>query len=201
MSRRVPIMATLIVATAVALLIGLGVWQLGRAKENEAVLTRYKAATRLAPISFPTLPLRDEDLPLYRYTTGNCLRPVGQHTAPGENHAGEPGFLVIIDCATGVEGPGMSVEVGWSKNPRAKTSWAGGLVSGLIVRDDRARIRLVAATPAPGLEASAPPQPTVRVMPWRNQVYAVIWFSLAATALVIYGLAVRQCLKPDTNKQ
>ena len=50
----------------------------------------------------------------------------------GENKAGEPGYVQIVDCATGAEGPGMSVEVGWSKIPNAKINWKGGPVSGII---------------------------------------------------------------------
>ena len=199
MSRRLPIVPTIIVAAAVALMIGLGVWQLQRAKLHAAELASYSNAARLPPITFATVPPRDDQLPLYRYATANCLHVVGRRTSSGENRAGEPGFLIILDCATGAEGPGMSVEVGWSKNPNAATKWAGGLVSGVIVRDKRSHIRLVTAAPAPGLEASAQPTPTVRVSPGRNRGYAMTWFGLAVAALVIYGLAVRKRWREDAK--
>jgi surfeit locus 1 family protein len=128
---------------------------------------------------------------MYRYATGNCLRVIGRRTSVGENRAGEPGFAIILDCATGAEGPGMSVEVGWSKNPNATTTWRGGLVSGVIVPDSRSRIRLVAAGAVPGLEPSAKPVPTVKISPTRNRGYAATWFGFAAIALIIYGLALR----------
>ena len=92
---------------------------------------------------------------MYRYATGTACGVTGQRTSVGENRTGEPGFAIILDCATGAEGPGMSVEVGWSKNPNATTPWKGGLVSGVIVPDDKSRFRLVAAGAVPGLEPSA----------------------------------------------
>lgn len=86
----------------------------------------------------------------------------------------------------------MSVVLGWSKNPSAKTNWNGGLVSGIIAPDSRSRMRLVAATPAPGLEANAPP--SLSAIPNNHRSYALQWFLFALMALVIYGLAVRQRL-------
>ena len=63
--------------------------------------------------------------------------------------------MLIVDCVTGAEGPGMSVEVGWTKNPNAAVNWPGGPVSGIIAPDRKSRMRLVAATAPPGLEPSA----------------------------------------------
>jgi cytochrome oxidase assembly protein ShyY1 len=196
MIRRLPVLATILVAAAVALMVWLGIWQLQRAKLHAAQLHSYQAAAKLPPIAFPTARTSDQALPLYRYATGNCLRVVGRRTAAGANRSDEPGFLMIVDCATGAEGPGMSVEVGWSKNPNAAVNWKGGLVSGIIVPDSKSRMRLVAATPVPGIEPSAVPQPTVRITPGRNRGYALTWFALAAAALAVYGIAVRKHLRP-----
>jgi cytochrome oxidase assembly protein ShyY1 len=193
MIRRLPIIPTMIVAAAVAVMIGLGIWQLHRAKWKEALLAHYAQAERLPPIAFPTVPIRDSALPLFRHATGVCLRVVGHRAVVGENRAGEPGYAQIVDCATGAEGPGMSVEVGWSKNPNAKVNWAGGPVSGVIAPDRRTRMRLVAASAPPGLEPSAPP--SINSIPNNHRSYALQWFSFAAIALVIYGLAVRKRLK------
>jgi cytochrome oxidase assembly protein ShyY1 len=201
MSRRLPIIPTIVVALAVALMIGLGIWQLRRAKLHEAQLASYAAASRLPPIAFPTVPIADVQPLMYRYATANCLRVAGSRTSVGENRSGEPGFAIILDCATGAEGPGMSVEVGWSKNPQARTPWRGGLVSGVIVPDEKSRLRLVAAGAVPGLEPSALPTPTVKVSPGRNRGYAATWFSFAAIALVIYGLALRKRWKQEQPTQ
>ena len=195
MFRRLPIIPTIIVAAAVSAMIGLGVWQLQRASWKEGLLARYAQAEQLPPIEFPTVPTRDDQLPLFRHATGNCLRVVGQRAQAGENRSGEPGYAHIVDCATGSEGPGMSVELGWSKDPNAKVNWTGGLVSGIIGPDRMMRMRLVAASAPPGLEPSAPP--SLSSIPNNHRSYALQWFAFALIALVIYGLAVRKRLNPQ----
>lgn len=192
MTRRLPIIPTIVVLAAVALMIGLGIWQLQRAKWKEGLLAKYAAAGTLPPIEFPTVPLRDDQLPLFRHATGMCQRVVGQRAQVGENRAGEPGYAHIVDCSTGAEGPGMSVEVGWSKNPNARVNWTGGPVSGVIGPDRRMRMRLVAASAPPGLEPSAPP--SLAAIPNNHRSYALQWFAFALIALVIYGLALRKRL-------
>ena len=195
MIRRLPIIPTIIVAAAVAVMICLGIWQLQRAKWKEGLLARYAEAERLPPIAFPTAPTRDAALPLYRHATGVCLRIAGQRAVAGENRDGEPGYVHIVDCATGAEGPGMSVEVGWSKDPNAKVNWNGGPVSGVIGPDRRTRLRLVAASSPPGLEPSAPP--SLDSIPNNHRSYAVQWFAFAAIASVIYVLALRKRWKEE----
>ena len=195
MLRRLPIIPTLLVLAAAAAMVGLGVWQLQRARWKEGLLARYAEAERLPPIAFPTAPTRDSALPLYRHATGVCLRVAGQRAVAGENRGGEPGYVHIVDCATGAEGPGMSVEVGWSKDPNAKVNWSGGPVSGVIGPDRRTRLRLVAASSPPGLEPSAPP--SLDAIPNNHRSYAAQWFAFAAIALVIYALALRKRLRDD----
>ena len=193
MTRKLPLIPTILVAGAVAVMLGLGVWQLQRAKWKDGLLRQYAEAEKLPPIAFPTLPIKDAQLPLFRHATGVCLRPVGRRAVAGENRAGETGYVHIIDCSTGAEGPGLSVEVGWSKNPNAAINWSGGPVSGIIVRDKRTRIRLVAGTAPPGLEPSAVPavSSASAVTPRGHRMYALTWFALAATGLAIYILALR----------
>jgi cytochrome oxidase assembly protein ShyY1 len=189
MIRRLPIIPTAIVLAAVAVMISLGIWQLHRAAWKDGLIARYAQAAQLPPIAFPTEPIEDEALPLYRHATGICLRTAGRRTAAGQNRAGEPGFVHIVDCATGAEGPGMSVELGWSKDPNARIAWTGGLVSGIIAPDSKTRMRLVAASAPPGLVPSA--EPSLESIPNNHRSYAVQWFAFAAIALAIYGLAVR----------
>lgn len=199
MSRRLPLIPTIVVIAAVAVMVGLGIWQMQRAKWKEALLARYAQAERLPPITWPTVPLRDEQLPLFRHATGVCLRPAGKRAIAGENVAGETGYAQIIDCVTGAEGLGMSVQVGWSKDPNAKVNWSGGPVSGIIVPDRRSRMRLVAASAPPGLQRSKPPEVSSvsPVTPAGHRGYAATWFSLAAIALIIYGIAVRKRLREE----
>ena len=190
MSRRIPIVATIIVAVAVAAMICLGIWQLQRAKWKEGLLAEYDQAQKLPPIAWPSQIKRDGTLPLFRSATGVCLRATGARVMAGESKAGEPGYVHIIDCATGAGGQGMSVEIGWSKNPNARIMWPGGPVSGIIAPDRRTGIRLVADGAAPGLQPSALPSPAT--IPNNHRSYAVQWFSFAAIALIIYALALRK---------
>ena len=189
MIRRLPLVPTILVGLAVAVMIGLGIWQLERRAEKETLLQTYRAAAGQPPIGWPALPPK-EPLPLFRSATGNCLQVTGFRTAAGQTAKGEPGFLVIADCRTGAEGPGMAVELGWSKDPNAGKTWTGGLVSGTIAPDSRSRMRLVAASPGPGLMASAPPSPDN--IPNNHLSYAVQWFLFAGIAALIYLLALRQ---------
>jgi cytochrome oxidase assembly protein ShyY1 len=198
MIRKVPVLPTLLVAAAIAVLIALGIWQLDRARQKEALLESYRAAAKLPPISFPTAP-STEPLPLFRWATGYCLKPVGHRAIAGENRSGETGYVHVIQCATGAEGPGMAVEIGWSKDPNAKWQWAGGPVTGVIAPDREHRMRLVAASAPPGLEPSALPdvRTASAITPAGHRGYAATWFALAAVALVIYLLALRKRRPPE----
>ena len=71
MIRRLPIIPTIIVLAAVVTMIGLGIWQLQRARWKYGLIARYAAAEKMPPIGWPTTPLRDDQLPLYRHATGN----------------------------------------------------------------------------------------------------------------------------------
>jgi surfeit locus 1 family protein len=192
MTRRIPIVATIVVIAAVAILIRLGVWQLNQAVRKQALLDRYAAAEKMPPVTWPTVPLEDAQLPLFRHATGVCLRVIGQTVHGGENQSGEPGYVHVLDCATGAEGPGMSVEVGWAKNPDVRVQWRGGPVSGVIVPDRRTRMRLVAASAPAGLEPSKTPDVSTvsPITPAIHRGYAATWFALALAALIIYTVAV-----------
>jgi surfeit locus 1 family protein len=190
-----------IVVAAVALMVWLGFWQLRRAHENERLLAQYHAASQLPPMSFPTGSVAGP-LPLFRWATGFCPRVVGEREAAGRNRTGDIGWAHIVQCATGAEGPGMSVEVGWSKDPNAKVNWSGGLVSGVIVRDRIQGIRLLAASAPPGLEPAALPsvETAMPVSPPRNRMYALQWFSFAVIALIIFGIALWKRSKEQRPK-
>jgi surfeit locus 1 family protein len=188
MRQKLPIVPTILVALAVATMIGLGIWQLERRKEKDALLATYAAAANKPPIGWPSVPPK-EPLPLFRSATANCLSVAGFRTAAGQNRKGEPGFLVIADCRTGAEGPGVAVELGWTKDPNAGRGYRGGLVSGVIAPDRVSRMRLVAASPGPGLMPSAAPSPAI--IPNNHLSYAIQWFLFAGIAVIIYALALR----------
>jgi len=190
MTRRLPLIPTLVVAAACLTMIWLGIWQLQRSREKEALLARYDAAQGQPPIAFPMIPIADQDLPLFRRASGHCLRVLSRRTSAGENRRGETGFLHIADCGSGAEGPGMAVELGWSKDPNAGAGWNGGEVSGIIAPDRKSRMRLVSATGLGGLEPGKPP--STATIPNNHRSYAVQWFLFALLAGLIYALALRK---------
>ena len=192
--RRLPLVPTLLVAAAVATMIGLGVWQIARAGEKKAMLARYAAAQGLPEIAFPTMPTKGE-LPLYRRASGLCIRVVGWNATAGEDRKGESGYSHFAACSTGAEGPGMVVDAGWAKDPNAKSTWTGGVVAGMIGPDRKARLRLVSGDGLGGLVASAPPSPAS--IPNNHLFYAAQWFFFAAAATVIYALALLKRLKAE----
>lgn len=187
---RWPVIPTIIVAAAVAVMIGLGIWQLQRKEEKEALIAQYRAASTLPPVAFPSVPREDRNI-LYRRATGFCLEPLGWRAVAGRNAQDEVGWSHIVSCRTGgLEGPGMQVDMGWSKSSAPPAGWKGGPVSGIIAPDRQHQIRLVSSQPAPGLVPSAPPSP--ETTPNNHLMYAIQWFFFAAAAAVIYVLALRK---------
>ncbi len=189
MTGRLPILPTILVAAAVAVMIGLGVWQTRRAEWKEGLLARYATADRQPSMAWPMIVGREEQLPLFRRASGLCLRPALTKAVAGRNRAGESGYVFLVDCVTGAEGPGMRVELGWSKNPKATFAWTGGPVSGVIAPDKQSRMRLVADRAPAGLEPSA--RPSLAAISNNHRLYAIQWFAFAVIALVIYALALR----------
>ena len=184
--RRLPIIPTLIVLVAVAIMMRLGFWQIDRLHQKEALLERYAAAQAMsADVPFP----RDADAAvpmLYRRSTLNCLRASGASAVAGRNTRSESGMAHTAIC-TRSDGGEALVVLGWSRSP-AEALWAGGTISGVVAPGPR----LVADPPLAGLAANARPDPTD--LPNNHLSYAAQWFLFAATALVIYGLALRKRL-------
>ena len=187
---RLPVLPTLIVAAACLTMIGLGIWQLQRSGEKEALIERYRAAAGRPPVAWPSLPPADDEL-LYRRSEGFCTEVVGWRAVAGRNRAGQSGWSNIAACRTGgLEGPGMQVDMGWSRSHEPPRGWRGGAVSGVIAPDREHRIRLVSEAPAPGLQPSARPNP--EDLPNNHLMYAFQWFFFAAVAALIYVLALRR---------
>jgi surfeit locus 1 family protein len=188
---KLPIIPTVFVLAAMACMIGLGIWQLQRKAEKEALLERYAQASTLPPVAWPETP--DMDL-LFRRATGFCLEPVSWRAVAGQNRAGDVGWRHIAACRTGGgEGPGMQAVMGWSRSPEAPEGWEGGEVSGIITLDPEFGLRLVSEEPVAGLQAVALPSP--EDIPNNHLLYAIQWFFFAAAAGIIYALALRRRLR------
>jgi surfeit locus 1 family protein len=190
MIRRLPPGATLIVLVAVAIMIRLGFWQIARLHEKEALLTRYSASVhQQAPVPWPASP-EAARLSLYRHSQILCTRVTGITAVSGRNAAGSPGWAHVAICAR--SGGTTRVVLGWSNGPEP-VNWGGGIATGVIAPGDATGPRLVADPPLAGLAANATPDP--RDIPNNHLSYAVQWFLFAATALVIYAIAVRKHLR------
>ncbi len=187
MPRRLPVLPTIVVLIAVAIMIRLGFWQLDRLHQKQALLAHYSSAVAMsADAPWP----RDEataQAMLYRHATIDCREVTKTATISGRNSSGQPGIAHQAQCML-PDGASASVILGWSREPVAP-DWRGGSVAGLIAPGPR----LVADPPLAGLQANARPDPAQ--IPNNHLSYAVQWFLFAATALVIYGLAVRKRLR------
>lgn len=194
MLKRLPLIPTVIVALALATMVGLGVWQLQRARWKEGLLTRLEANRDLPAIAYPAIPIDADDL-LFRRAAGVCSRPTLIRATAGRDAAGTSGWSYIATCADSREGPGMIVDIGWLPTFGVPVRWTGGLVAGVIAPDSKATIRMVAANAAPGLRPSQPPG--VDTIPNNHRFYAAQWFFFAAAAAFIYGIALRhRWIKP-----
>jgi surfeit locus 1 family protein len=198
---RLPLIPTLVVAAAVAVMLGLGIWQLERRAEKASAIGRYAQNLDKPEIAFPKIPVGDEHL--FRRAHGFCLEVVGWTMQAGRTGGGVSGWRHVAQCRTGMEGPGLLVDAGVTRDPKFKPVWKGGEVTGTITFAPDSRsllgglfdttprgLMLVADRAAPGLEPSARPDPSG--IPDNHLAYAVQWFFFAIVAIIIYILALRR---------
>lgn len=201
--KRLPLIPTLVVGLAVAVMVALGFWQLQRADEKGAAIQQYRANLALPATAYPASNPADASY-LFRTVSAHCLRVTGWRTMGGRMPDGRPGWRHIASCATGAEGPGFQTDAGVSADPNLQPKWTGGTVRGTATWEpDSAsalmrwlgkapppRLMIVAAEPIPGLKPS--PQPDPAGVANNHLAYAVQWFLFALVAVVIYVLALRR---------
>jgi surfeit locus 1 family protein len=200
--RRIPILATMVVAVAVATMIGLGVWQWQRAGWKDRLLAEYAAAASLPPLDLdPLLARGAEPAPLsFRRALVSCrAERVAPRLRGGRSRDGVGGYVHLVPCRPGASGLAgrLLVNVGWSRMPDEdlRLSLAGIVAGtlGLVEPDERdAPILLTSATALPPLAPSG--APGIEDIPNNHLLYAFQWFFFAAAALVIYWLALRRRL-------
>lgn len=202
MTRRIPIVPTIVVVLAAVLMVRLGFWQLHRMHEKEALLARYAANAGKPPAALAALFPVTEDV-LFRRAGAHCLDVVGWKSEAGRSAAGVAGWRHIASCRTGAEGPGIAVDVGISSAPDAPR-WNGGDVRGRLIwasvsapmiarffsAPPTPTPMIVAETAAPGLAPTAQPNPVD--IPNNHLSYAVQWFLFAGVALAVYAIALWQ---------
>lgn len=195
MTRRVPIVSTLVVLAAVATMVSLGVWQLHRKEWKEALIARYLTAeTMNSDVPWPSSPA-DYERALFRHTRVECAEVTGMSAISGRSADGQAGWAHIAHCGL-PNGGKADVALGWSNGP-AQPRWSGGEVGGLVAGSAKG-VRLIASPPQAGLAQLAAPDP--RDLPNNHLSYAVQWFLFAMTALVIYALALRKRWRQDALK-
>ena len=179
MMQRLPLFPTLVVAAAVLTMIGLGIWQLGRMEEKEALLARYEAAAKNAGDA--AFPLAGDGAEVwFRRSSVSCDQVEKIEAVAGTSARGQKGWVQRATCASGA-----LVDIGFAREFSA-AEWTGGTVTGVIAPGPR----LIADPPVGGLSAMAPPDPGD--LPNNHLAYAGQWFFFAITALVIYVLALRR---------
>jgi len=185
--KRLPLLPTLLVLVAVAIMIWLGFWQIGRLHEKEALLARYAAAQHTADeVPWPRNDAEAQD-ELYRRSRVTCVRVTDRGSMAGRNAKDESGLAQSVQCLL-PDGRAAKVILGWSLQPVIAADWQGGDVRGIIAPGPR----LVADPPLAGLEPNERPDPSD--IPNNHFSYAVQWFLFAATALIIYAVALRRRL-------
>jgi len=185
--RRLPLIPTLIVTAAVATMIALGIWQLGRGREKAALLARYASVETLSSaVPWPAT-AQEREAALYRHSAFECLEVLAMRETAGRSEERQPGWAHVARCRLprGVE---AEVALGWSREP-SPPLWQGGEVTGFVAPAGDG-VRLVAAPAQAGLTQLAAPNP--RDLPNNHLSYAVQWFFFAATAVVVYILALRR---------
>jgi cytochrome oxidase assembly protein ShyY1 len=195
--RRVPVIPTLIVAAAVATMIGLGIWQLHRATWKEALLAEYSRAMTLPAVDLDPLLAGGRPLPAisFRRALVTCdARDVAVDPRAGRSAADVSGQAYYVPCRPGAAGPAgrLRVNAGWADRPDAVARLSlHGIVAGrLSLVGEDGPIILTAATATPPLAPSQPPG--LDNIPNNHLLYALQWFFFALAAAVIYGLALRK---------
>lgn len=196
MARQLPLIPTVLVLVAVAVMVRLGFWQIDRMHQKDAQIASYTAASReTAAIDSPAFTGLDDGL-LYRRVSFSCPKVAGWRTTAGRSADNRDGIIQVARCewsdGSAARPHAVEVEAGWSNNPAAPT-WAGGPVSGTYVPGGLLGYKVVADPPLGGLAANARPDPND--LPNNHWSYAVQWFLFALTALVIYALALRKRAK------
>lgn len=209
MSRRIPVLGTLVVFALAAFLISLGIWQLQRAQWKADLIARLEAAPAqpmLEPQDFLDAMLGLKSVQYRRAqhicrpsTNGGTVRPYD--LKGGSSRGGRGGFLVLVSCRPANRPPDLVVVAGWTRNPDAlrQSYTVDTMFEGLIIErpygdaTGRPQFMLIPTTAIPGLQPSRLPSPAD--LPDNHLAYAGQWFGLAGALLVIYGIWVRRRAK------
>lgn len=182
MPRYIPLIPTTIVILAVAAMVGLGFWQIGRSGEKAEMIARYAdAVDSVAAVPFP-LAGDGKDV-WFRRSTIMCENVMAIQPVAGTAQSGAKGWAMRAQCAVGNDRQAL-VDLGFSRGLELP-QWDGGEATGVIAPGPR----LIADPALSGLQPLAKPDPGD--LPNNHIAYAGQWFFFAITALVIYWLALK----------
>lgn len=195
--RRLPIVPTLVVIAAVAVMIALGIWQLQRAAWKDRILAEYQAAASLSALDLDPLLAREDGLPplAFRRVLVTCqTRNAVPDLRGGRSERGQGGYSYFVPCRPGADGLAgrLTVNAGWTPLPDGgRRVSLDGIVAGRLGPVEPGRpITLTSASAQPPLAPSTPP--SIDDIPNNHLAYAFQWFFFAAVAVVIYLLALRR---------
>lgn len=189
MTRRLPLVPTIITVLMLPVLIALGIWQLSRADWKDALLERLAAAPQLPSVELP----RDwsSDLDFRRAVVDCVVDRATPIVRAGRSTASIPGYSYFVPCRMPGTDKKLTLDAGWSPRPdTVQTVTAAGPFTGLLRATSGDGYILVSANPVPSLVPSAPP--SVDEIPNNHMSYAMQWFFFAATLTVIYLIYLQQ---------
>ncbi|MFN3946264.1 MAG: SURF1 family protein [Allosphingosinicella sp.] len=190
--RAVPILPTLVVAAAVAVMVALGFWQMDRAAWKAELLQDLREARTLPPIDLDAAPLNAARGHPFRRAEVTCVYgPAMPQPQAGRNRQGATGYRYLVPCHPAPHGaPPLLVDIGFARSPDAlrEVRIAGRFEGTLSSGTGEGPMFLTADRPQPPLEPSAPPSPDE--IPDNHMMYAGQWFFFALVAVVIYILAL-----------
>jgi len=180
--RRLPILSTLLVLAAVGVMIALGLWQLDRKAQKEAMLARYAVAQTLsAEVPWPSNPA-EQELALFRRTTLDCRVAGKDAPLAGYDRRGTVGWAHTVTCEL-PNGARAETAGTW---PRVTAYPRMAELAQALSVDSRrleSRVLLLDEQAAAGFQRGW--KPFVKG-PEQNWSYAIQWWSFAILLLVLY---------------
>lgn len=202
MTRRVPVIPTLITAIGVLILCGLGRWQLERRAWKADLIARLEAAATLPPVSPAEFrrAMQGEISVQYRRAEIGChagpRKPYDLR--PGSSAGGTSGYFVVVSCRPNDLPPDIVAVAGWTRRIDAKDAVIdldhefAGVVIERPYGDAPDRPRFMLIPDAPVAPLGKPQQPRPADLPDNHLAYAGQWFGLAIALAAIYGLWLRR---------
>ncbi|GGE16070.1 SURF1-like protein [Polymorphobacter glacialis] len=202
------IFPTLLTAVMLAVLIGLGTWQLQRRIWKADLIAQLEAAQRL-PLLTPADYFRamtGEISVQYRRAELPCTpgKVLPYDLKGGSSAKDVSGYLVLVSCGPAGKSPDIVAVAGWTRRPDAAQVPidVDTTFTGLIIErpygdaPGRPQFMLIPDTAVPPLTPSRLPSPAD--LPDNHLSYAGQWFGLAIVLAVIYGIWLRRRLRWET---